>query len=51
MLPPDLRPLGKLILRAGGVHLALQADDFGPQRSLGFYIRRRGRRESVIEEP
>ena len=51
MLPPDLRPLGKLVLRAGGVHLALQAHDLAPQRGLGFHVGGRGRRELVVEDP
>ena len=51
MRPPYLRPLGKLVLRARGGHLALQLHNLPPQRGLSSRTLGRGGREAVVEGP
>ena len=51
MAPPQLRPLGELVLRTGSVHLPFQAYHFPPQLDLRPGIGRGRRRKLVVEAP
>ena len=51
MAPPQLRPLGELILRTRGVHLPLQAHHLPSKLDLRFGISRRRGRKFVVKVP